>query len=76
MASDVQSWVVMNAPVNMQVWTNRKDIQSKTMKTMDRAACLAMMPDYEMYSADLKEDAVIELFNEIFWLKLIMCNNT
>jgi hypothetical protein len=37
-------------------------MQFKTMKTMDRAARLAMMPDYEMYSVDLKEgEVMIEL---------------
>ena len=29
--------------------------QYKTMKSMDRAARLAMMPDYEMYCVDLTE---------------------
>ena len=31
------------------------NIQYKTMKSMDKAARLAMMPDYEMYSVDLTE---------------------
>jgi hypothetical protein len=31
------------------------DIAYKTMKSMDNAARLAMMPDYEMYCVDLTE---------------------
>ena len=31
------------------------DIQNKTMKSMDKAARLAMMPEYEMYCVDLTE---------------------
>ena len=31
------------------------DLQNKTMKTMDKAARLAMMPEYEMYCVDLTE---------------------
>ena len=34
------------------------------MKTMDKAARLAMMPEYEMYSVDLKEGAVAELCDQ------------
>ena len=55
----------MNTAVYMQVRFNPEDIQLKTMKTMDRAARLAMMPDYEMYSVDLKEGALVELCNTI-----------
>ena len=55
----------MNTAVNMQVRFNPEDIQFKTMKTMDRAARLAMMPDYEMYCVDLKEGALVELCNTI-----------
>jgi hypothetical protein len=32
-----------------------EDIHHKTMKSMDKAARLAMMPDYEMFMVDLKE---------------------
>ena len=32
-------------------------IQYKTMKSMDKAARFAMMPDYEMYCVDLTEGA-------------------
>jgi len=31
------------------------DITNKTMKSMDKASRLAMMPDYEMYCVDLTE---------------------
>ena len=48
----------MNTAVTMQVCFNAEDIQFKTMKTMDRAARLAMIPDYEMYCVDLKEGAL------------------
>ena len=37
----------MNTAVTMQVRFNPEDIQFKTMKIMDRAAQLAMMPDYD-----------------------------
>ena len=39
----------------MQVRFDPSNIQYKTMKSMDKAARLAMMPDYEMYSVDLTE---------------------
>ena len=39
----------MNNTFNVQVCFNPEDIQFKTMKTMDRAARLAMMPEYEMH---------------------------
>ena len=39
----------------VQVRFNPEDIQFITMKTMDRQARLAMMPDYEMYCVHLKE---------------------
>jgi hypothetical protein len=35
-----------------------EDILHKTMKTMDHAAKLAMMPDFEMYSVDLHEGKI------------------
>ena len=36
------------------------DITYKTMKSMDNAARLAMMPDYEMYCVDLTEGVHIQ----------------
>ena len=39
----------------MQVRFDPSNIQYQTMKSMDKAARLAMMPDYEMYSVDLTE---------------------
>ena len=50
---------------NVQVCFNPEDIQFKTMKTMDRAARLAMMPDYAIYCFDLEEGAVSELCDQI-----------
>ena len=41
--------------VAVQVRFCPSDITFKTMKTMDNAARLAMMPDYEMFCADLTE---------------------
>jgi hypothetical protein len=63
----------------LQVRFNPDDIQFKTMKTMDHAARLAMMPDYEMYSMDLKEGAVVKLCHQTLSLELecvITRNNT
>ncbi len=34
---------------------NPEEITHKTMKTMDHAARLAMLPDYEIYCVDLTE---------------------
>jgi len=48
----------MYVPVNaviLQVGFSPDDIQFRTMKSMDRAFRLALMPDYEMYCFDLKE---------------------
>ena len=39
----------------VQVLFDPSGIQYKTMKSMDKAARLAMMPEYEMYSVDLSE---------------------
>lgn len=39
----------------VKVWFRPEDIAHKTMKTMDNAAKLAMLPDYEMYCVDLHE---------------------
>ena len=64
----------MNIAVTMQVRFNPEDIQFKTMKTMDRAARLAMMPDYEMYCVDLKEGALVELSNTIVIYIIIRIN--
>ena len=49
----------------VQIRFSPADIQSKTMKTMDKAARLAMMPDYEMYCVDLTEGvaSVLTVFN-------------
>ena len=55
----------MNTAVNMQVCFNPEDIQFKTMKTIDRAARLAMMQDYEIYCVDLKGGALVELCSTI-----------
>ena len=33
-------------------------IRFKTMKSMDKAARMAMMPDYEMFCVDLREGVV------------------
>ncbi len=41
----------------VQVQFDPSGIQYKTMKSMDKAARLAMMPDYEMYCVDLTEGA-------------------
>ena len=54
---------------NVQVLFNPEDIQLKTVKTMDRAARLAIMPEYEvlqvMYCVDLMEGALVELCDQI-----------
>jgi len=42
-----------------QVRFSPEDIQYKTMKSMDKAARLAMMPDYEMYCVDLTEGVYV-----------------
>ena len=42
----------------VQVRFSPQDIHYKTMKSMDKAARLAMMPDYEMYCVDLTEGIV------------------
>ena len=39
----------------VQIWFDASGLQYKTMKSMDKAARLAMMPDYEMYCVDLSE---------------------
>ena len=39
----------------VQVRFDPSGLQYKTMKSMDKAARLAMMPDYEMYCVDLTE---------------------
>jgi hypothetical protein len=39
----------------MQIKFNPADITAKTMKTLDRAARLAMLPDCEIYCVDLTE---------------------
>ena len=49
----------------VQVCFSPENIQFKTMKTMDRQARLAMMPDYEMYCVDLKEGAAEAICHQI-----------
>ena len=44
---------------------NPEDVHYKTMKTMDRSARLAMMPEYDMYCVDLKEGEAVEHCNQI-----------
>jgi len=39
----------------VQIRFDPSGLQYKTMKSMDNAARLAMMPDYEMYCVDLSE---------------------
>jgi hypothetical protein len=39
----------------MQVRFDPESIHHKTMKGMDRAARLAMLPEYEIFSVDLTE---------------------
>ena len=39
----------------MQVLFDPSDIKYKTMNSMDYAARLSMMPDYEIYCVDLSE---------------------
>jgi hypothetical protein len=39
----------------VQVRFDPSSLQYKTMKSMDKAARLAMMPDYEMYCVDLTQ---------------------
>ena len=41
----------------VQVRFDPSGLQYKTMKSMDKAARLAMMPDYEMYCVDLTQGA-------------------
>jgi hypothetical protein len=38
---------------------NPEEITHKTMKTMDHAARLAMLPDYEIYCVDLTEGKIM-----------------
>jgi len=42
----------------MQVQFRPDSIQQKTMKSMDKTACKAMMPDYQLFSVDLREGAL------------------
>ena len=41
------------------------DITAKTMKSMDKAARLAMLPDYEMFCVDLK-DGMVSLISVMY----------
>jgi hypothetical protein len=40
---------------------NPADIQYKTMKTLDRAARMAMLPECEIYCVDLTEGIRIDI---------------
>ena len=44
-----------------QIRFNPEEITHKTMKTMDHAARLAMLPDYEIYCVDLTEGKIMYL---------------
>ena len=46
-------YYLMGCPI--QVRFDPLGLQYKTMKAMDRATRLAIMPDYEMYCGDLTE---------------------
>ncbi len=42
----------------MQVRFDLASVHHKTMKGMDRAAMLAMLPEYEIFSVDLTESTM------------------
>ena len=55
----LDAWLYISDAVKYkQVKFQPKDFVHKTMKSMDRAARLAMLPDYDMYWVDLKEGNV------------------
>ena len=61
-----------------QVRFDPQGLHFKTMKSMDKAARLAMMPDYEMFCLDLTEGVFMSSIYICFgnWLNfLIMCYN-
>ena len=49
----------------MQVRFDLESIQHKTMKGMDRAARLAMLPEYEIFSFDLTEGTMYSAVTEV-----------
>ena len=59
--------------LSMQIRFQPTDIQNKTMKSMDKAARLAMMPEYEMYCVDLTEGVASCFSSGKF---VLMCTNT
>jgi len=48
-------WCISHAVKYNQMRFHPQDIQYKTMKSMDRAARLAMLPDCQIFCVDLKE---------------------
>jgi hypothetical protein len=59
--------------LTVQIRFRPADIQNKTMKSMDKAARLAMMPEYEMYSVDLTEGVASYFCTDKYVLN---CHNT
>lgn len=56
----LDAWLYISDAVKYkQVRFQPEEILHKTMKSMDRAARLAMLPDYDIYCVDLKEGNVI-----------------
>ncbi len=56
----LDAWLYISDAVKYkQVRFQPEDFVHKTMKSMDRAARLAMLPDYDIYCVDLKEGNVI-----------------
>ena len=52
----LHAWLYISDTVKYtQVKFQPEGILHKTMKTMDRAARLAMLPDYDIFCVDLKE---------------------
>ena len=48
-------WCISHAVKYNQMRFHPQDIQYKTMKSMGRAARLAMLPEYQIFCVDLKE---------------------
>lgn len=56
----LDAWLYISDAVKYkQVRFQPEDFVHKTMESMDRAARLAMLPDYDIYCVDLKEGNVI-----------------
>jgi hypothetical protein len=56
----LDAWLYISDAVKYkQVRFQPEDFVHKTMKSMDRSARLAMLPDYDIYCVDLKEGNVI-----------------